>query len=147
MTYREFRATNIRKATLDWGRSAMERMPKQFTSLAEARVYLGVIIRRGMRFGAWLESKSQPSGAWAFQFHHPDAVKNYSEEETETLRIVAEYEQWSRAFENLFILSRSEAGKSLFEGGNNTEVDLLDDYSCTSPISLSHTPSSLLHWS
>jgi hypothetical protein len=116
MTYREFRATNIRKATPDWGRSAMERMPKQFTSLAEARVYLGVIIRRGMRFGAWLESKSRPSGAWAFHFHHPDAIKNYSEEEMETLRIVAEYEQWSRAFENLFILSRSEAGKSLFGG-------------------------------
>jgi hypothetical protein len=116
MTYKEFRATKIRKATTNWGRSVMERMPKQFTSLEEARIYLNVIIRRGMRFGAWLESKSQPSGAWAFNFHHPDAYKQYSEEEMETIRIVAEYEQWSRAFENLWTLSRSEAGKSLYEG-------------------------------
>ncbi len=66
MTYRDFRASKIRKANPNWGRSVMERMPKQFTSLAEARVYLSVVIRRAMRLGAWLDSKSEPSGAWAF---------------------------------------------------------------------------------
>jgi hypothetical protein len=116
MTYRDFRASKVRKANLGWGRTAIERMPKSFTTLADARIYLSVIIRRGMRFGAWLESRSEPSGAWAFHLHHPDSLGQYSENELESRRILEEYEEWSRSFENLWMLSRSEAGRPFFEG-------------------------------
>lgn len=74
-TYKDFRDSKIRKATLSWARSDMERMPKSFTSLPEARIYLGVVIRRAMRFGDWLESNVQQTGPWAFYLHHPDSSK------------------------------------------------------------------------
>jgi hypothetical protein len=52
MTYRDFRASKIRKANEHLGRWDLDHMPKEFTSLAEAKVYLSVIIRRGMHFSA-----------------------------------------------------------------------------------------------
>jgi Fungal specific transcription factor domain/Fungal Zn(2)-Cys(6) binuclear cluster domain len=125
MTYRDFRASKIRKANGHWGRSDLDHMPREFTSLAEARVYLSVVIRRGMHFGAWIEDKIEANGAWALYLHNSDFVKEYSETENETNRILAEYEKWSRAFEPLWLLSRSEAGKSLFEGATTLRLHYL----------------------
>jgi hypothetical protein len=116
MTYKDFRASKVHKANPSWARSDLDRMPKSFTSLAEARIYLAVIIRRAMRFGAWVEKRTEPTGAWAFYLHNPDSIKSYSEPEMDTRRIIGEYGQWSRAFERIWMLSRTEAGQSLFEG-------------------------------
>ncbi|KAE9369404.1 hypothetical protein N431DRAFT_560236 [Stipitochalara longipes BDJ] len=116
MTYKDFRASKVNKANLSWARSDMDRMPKSFTSLAEARIYLAVIVRRAMRFGAWVEKKNEATGAWAFYLHNPDSIKSYTEPEMDTRRILGEYEQWALAFEKMWMLSRTEAGKSLFEG-------------------------------
>jgi hypothetical protein len=116
MTYRDFRAAKTRKANGKWGQMAIDQMPKEFTSLAEARAYLSVVVRRGMAFGAWIESKAKANGSWALYLHNQDLVKQYSETEQDTHRILAEYERWSQAFGSLWLLSRSEAGKSLFEG-------------------------------
>jgi len=116
MTYKNFRASKIHKANLNWAHSDMERMPRSFSSLAQARIYLAVIIRRAMRFGAWVETKAEAPGAWAFYLHNPDSIRSYSESEMDTRRILGEYEQWSLAFEKMWMLSRTEAGKPLFEG-------------------------------
>jgi hypothetical protein len=118
---------------LEFDNMSIDSMPREFSTLQDARAYLDLIVRRGLQWVASLEQdpgRRKDSNPLSLGPFPPSHVPWEGDEQTIAgwRLVLAEFEKWDLSFQPLWNLARTESGQDIRLAATGLKLHHLSAY-------------------